>query len=58
MVFATALEDSFKVLDIFRIDWPSFIKSDDGRSFRFTELSGSCHNMDYNSSQIELSIVH
>ena len=29
-----------------------------GRSFLFTQLSGSGHNMDYNSSQIGLSTVH
>ena len=43
LVFATALEETFKVYNIFQIDWSL---SNDGLLFIFAYLSCSCHNMD------------
>jgi hypothetical protein len=44
MVFATTLEETFQVLDIFRIDWTSCLKVMIRLSFLFAYLSCSCHN--------------
>jgi hypothetical protein len=46
MVFANALEETFKDLDIFQIDWPSSLKVMMYCFFHFAYLSCSCHIMD------------
>jgi hypothetical protein len=67
MVFETALEDTFKVLEIFHIDWPSCLK-EDGLSFLYhpysvtTQLIGSnalirhFHKLTFNKAHLLIEI--